>query len=139
MIGFIKANKRIILYLIFGVATTIINIVSYWFLAHVLNISTMSSTVIAWFLTVFVAYVTNRKWVFDSQANKTAEIIKECFNFYMCRVATGVLDWLCMFIFVEKLKFNDVIIKFVANVIVVILNYIASKILIFRRKDERKN
>ena len=126
--------KDIIPYAFFGVLTTVVNMVVYWVAAHPLGLSVMVSTVIAWIAAVLFAYVTNRKWVFHSQAKGTKEIVQEIVSFFACRLATGVVDWACMFIFVDLLHFNDVIIKAAANVLVIILNYIASKLVIFKHK-----
>lgn len=130
----IKKYKDILLYGIFGVLTTVVNIATYWVAAHPLGLSVMVSTVIAWIAAVLFAYVTNRKWVFHSQAQGTKEIVRELVSFFACRLATGVVDWACMFIFVDLLHFNDVIIKAAANVLVIILNYVASKLVIFKHK-----
>ncbi|MFR4063569.1 MAG: GtrA family protein [Mediterraneibacter faecis] len=62
------------------------------------------------------------------------EIGKERVSFFSCRLATGILDWACMFIFADLCGFNDVLIKCAANVLVIILNYVASKLVIFRHK-----
>ena len=128
-----KYNK-IILYLFFGVCTTIVNIISYYVMAHLLHKSVMFSTVVAWILAVLFAYITNRKWVFDSKANSSKEIFNEIISFFACRLATGVVDWLMMFILVEKIGLNDIVIKIIANIIVIILNYVASKLIIFTDK-----
>ncbi len=127
--------KDIIPYAIFGVLTTLVNVAAYWVAAHPLSLGTMASTVLAWILAVLFAYVTNRKWVFHSEAKGAGAIVKEMISFFLCRLATGVVDWLCMFLFVETLHWNDVIIKFGANVLVIILNYVASKLVIFRHKS----
>lgn len=57
----------------------------------------------------------------------------------MPRLATGIIDWLCMFIFVDLVHFNDVLVKIVANIVVIILNYIASKLVIFKEKNKSEN
>ena len=124
--------KGVTLYLIFGVLTTLVNIVAYWGVAHLMNIATMPSTVVAWVLAVLFAYFTNRKWVFDSTANTSHEIVQELLSFFACRLATGVVDWGCMLVFVDLLGWNDVIIKTAANVLVIVLNYVASKLIIFK-------
>lgn len=138
-----KRYSDVIPYLFFGVCTTGVNVFSYWFVAHILALPVMTSTVIAWILAVSFAYVTNRKWVFHSTAVTKNEIIKECISFFLCRLATGVIDWLCMYIFVEILLLNDVIIKFLANVLVIVLNYVASKLIVFKRglggKNDKEN
>lgn len=129
---YFKKYKDIIPYLFFGVCTTIVNVVSYWMCAHILSLDVLISTVIAWFLAVLFAYITNRKWVFCSDASGLKEIFKEACSFYGCRLATGIIDWGCMFVFVNLIGFDDVIVKTLANVLVIILNYLASKLIIFR-------
>ena len=124
--------KDVILYLVFGVFTTVVNIVSYWVCAHVFGMSVMASTVIAWALAVFFAYVTNRTMVFHSSATEKGEILKENGSFFACRLGTGVVDWVIMFVFVNVLHFNDMIVKIAANFIVIVLNYVLSKFVIFK-------
>ena len=132
---YLKKYKDVILYLIFGVLTTIVNIVVYWLMAHPFDFGVMPSTITAWIVSVLFAYITNRTWVFQSSAKDVEEIVKEIISFVGCRLATGVLDWVCMFVFVDILHINDLLIKCGANVLVIVLNYVASKLLIFRRKD----
>ncbi len=128
--------RDVIPYLVFGVLTTIVNIVAYWVCAHPLHLGIMVSTVIAWVLSVLFAYVTNRKWVFHSEAGGAGEILREIISFFGARLATGLLDMLFMYIFAERLGLNDTVIKICSNVVVVILNYIFSKFLIFRHKGD---
>lgn len=127
--------KDVIPYLFFGVLTTVVNVAGYWVAAHPFRWSVMPSTIFAWVLAVLFAYITNRKWVFHSTAEGSKEILKEMVSFFSCRLATGIVDWLCMFVFVDLLKFNDLIIKVAANVVVVVLNYVASKLFIFKKKN----
>ena len=87
----------------------------------------------AWALAVFFAYVTNRSLVFHSAATGTQEIVKEIISFFACRIGTGVVDWAIMLIFVTILHFNDMIVKILANIIVIVLNYILSKFVIFKK------
>lgn len=131
----IEQYKDVIPYIFFGVCTTLINIIVYWGTAHLFGMGTMVSTIVAWILAVLFAYVTNRKWVFYSTAVTSKEIISEMIKFFGSRVATGVVDGICMFIFVELLEWNDVIIKFSANILVIILNYIASKMIVFKKNN----
>lgn len=135
MIDLLKKYKDILLYGIFGVLTTVVNIVCYWIMAHLAQCSVMVSTFGAWVAAVAFAYLTNRKWVFHSEATTTSEIVKEIFSFFSCRIATGAVDWACMFIFVDILGMHDVLIKAGANILVIILNYVASKLVIFKKKN----
>lgn len=126
--------KDVIPYLFFGVCTTVVNVVVYWLCAHPLGMAVMPSTIIAWVLAVLFAFFTNRKWVFHSENTGFKAVGKEMLMFFACRLATGAVDWVCMYVFVDTLHWNDLIVKFCANIIVIILNYLASKILIFKRK-----
>lgn len=126
--------KDVILYLFFGVCTTLINVVSYWGLSHLIGLSVMISTIVAWLVAVLFAFFTNRKWVFHSMTSGCTEIGKELLSFFSCRLITGCVDWGCMFLFVDILKWDDLVIKFLANIAVIILNYMASKLIIFKRE-----
>lgn len=126
--------KDILYYGIFGVLTTLVNIVVYWLMAHPLGLNTVPSSVIAWIAAVSFAYITNRKWVFHSEAHTSKGILKEVIYFFACRLATGVIDWLFMYATVDMMSLNDVVMKTTANIIVIILNYIASKLIIFKHK-----
>ncbi|MEE1239454.1 MAG: GtrA family protein [Acutalibacteraceae bacterium] len=126
--------REIILYLVFGVGTTLVNIAAY-FVSSRIGIGTAVSTVIAWILSVLFAYVTNRKYVFESKATGAVPILKETANFFLCRLATGLLDLVIMVVFVDWLHFNDMIMKILSNIIVIVINYVASKLLIFKNKN----
>ena len=126
--------KDVLAYLVFGVFTTLINIITYWLMAYKLPQIVMVSTIVAWVVAVFFAYITNRKWVFHSECDDIKGIVKEISAFFSCRLATGIVDWLCMFVFVDIIKINDIAIKTLANIVVIVLNYIASKLIIFKHK-----
>ena len=133
--GLFNKYKDVVAYLFFGGCTTLVNVLSYWLCSHIFKLGTTPSTIIAWILAVLFAYVTNRKWVFHSENNSFGGIIKEILSFFSCRFATGVLDWVFMFVFVDLLSFNDIVIKIISNIVVIILNYVASKLLIFKKRD----
>lgn len=127
-------NREVILYIVFGVATTVINIVTYYIFARIIGVSVIEASIIAWIISVVFAYFTNKIWVFRSKTWKPDELFKEFLSFVTARLATGALDIGIMFLFVTMLGFNDIIIKVLSNVIVIILNYILSKLLVFREK-----
>ena len=128
----ITKYRELIIYGLFGLLSTMINIVSYYILAHILGIDTMPSTLLAWIIAVTFAYMTNRSFVFHSKVRTVRGIIKEVYSFIGCRLGTELFDLIAMFIFVTQLGYNDIITKGVANVIVIILNYAASKLWIFK-------
>ena len=119
-------------YLIFGVITTIINIVTYVLCYNILNIPNLISNSIAWVISVLVAYLTNRKSVFNSNANTRREVFIEIIRFFVSRLATLVLDQAIMFITVDKFGWNSILMKVVSNIIVIIANFILSKLVVFK-------
>ena len=137
MIDLLKKYKDIVSYLFFGVCTTVINILIYYISAHLFHYSTLISTVVAWVGACLFAYFTNRKWVFHSTTKAKKDIFLEIISFFACRLATGFVDWIIMVVFVDFFHFNDIVIKVISNVIVIILNYVASKLVIFNKKDSK--
>lgn len=132
----LKKYEGVISYLFFGVCTTLVNIAVYGICSKFWHLGTIESTFTAWVLAVVFAYVTNRKWVFKSKARGTSAIVKEICSFFICRMLTGLLDIAVMYIFVDKLHFEGMIIKAASNVLVVVVNYIASKFVIFKSGNE---
>lgn len=127
-----KTFRHLLLYGIFGVLTTVINIWAYWLFTRIFHVRVVPSTVIAWLIAVFFAYYSNRKYVFHSSENSFRGMIREAVSFFACRIATGIMDVIIMYVFVYLLGLHDVIIKTVSNILVIVLNYVASKLLIFK-------
>ena len=130
-------HKEIINYLIVGVLTTTVSLLTYYLLVlTILNpnnpLELQIANITSWIIAVTFAYIPNRIFVFNSKDKK---IIKEALKFYTSRLSTQFIDMLLMFIFVSKLNFNDKIIKIIIQVIVTILNYIISKLLVFKKKE----
>ena len=132
MFSLYKKYKEIIMYLIFGILTTVVNIVVYFIASNVLNINYLISNATAWFLSVLFAYVTNKLYVFESSSK---EFIKEIVAFFFFFLATGILDMFLMWLFVTVASLNDVVVKIFVNILVIIMNYIFSKLFVFRKDD----
>ena len=122
------------MYLVFGVLTTLVNIASYWLFAHQLTLDTLTSTILAWVLSVLFAFFTNKLIVFESKGNGLKRFLWEILTFFGARALTGVLDTAIMVVFVDILTLNDLGVKVASNIIVIILNYIVSKFVIFAKK-----
>lgn len=121
-------------YIIFGVLTTAINIISYIFFADFLEISTLSANAMALLLSIIFAFITNKVFVFQSHDFRLITFWKEGLSFFGLRLVSAVLDMGLMFVFVEILLINDLLVKVAVNIIVIILNYIFSKIFIFKKE-----
>ena len=136
---FLKKYIDVLAYLFFGGCTTLINVAAYWVMTCIFQYSNIPSTIVAWIVAVFFAYLTNRRWVFHSEATGRTAILKETAMFYICRIATGFVDLGSMWFFVDVLKLNGVVMKFMTNILVIVLNFIASKMIIFKRNKVRKS
>lgn len=126
--------KEIIWYLIFGILTTIVSLITYFLLTYtVIDVNNpfmlQIANIISWVTSVTFAYFTNKKYVF-MQKEKS---IRETLTFYLSRLSTLLLDMLLMFILVTKLNMNDKICKLIIQIIIIILNYILSKLLVFKK------
>ena len=144
MIGKIKAlctrYREQLLYLIFGGLTTLVDWVVSFLLYHVWDQAIDAhafvihgANVIAWVAAVLFAFVTNRKWVFQSTQRGVAAILGELCAFAGGRVLTLLLQEVIMGVFCTWLGLNEYLFKIIAAVLVVILNYFISKLLVFRK------
>lgn len=129
----LEQYKEIVLYLFFGGLTTLVNIVSYFVCTDIFNIYYLAATAISWALSVAFAYVTNRTWVFASKKHGLEAILRESVMFVSCRLLSGAMDMAIMFIGVSIIGIPDSITKFLTQILVVVLNYIFSKVFIFRK------
>lgn len=136
LIGQFLKYKEVILYLVFGGLTTLVNIVCYAVCARGFHMGTLVSNGIAWVLSVLFAYVTNKIFVFESKTDGVREAVRELVSFIACRAGTGVLDMAVMYVTVDMLGWYDVLMKILSNIIVIILNFVFSKLVIFRKKEE---
>lgn len=127
--------KSEILYLIFGALATLANIVSYYVFYNILHCSNFISTVIAWLLSVLLAYFTNRVFVFESKQNGLKNVLREMAAFFTCRILTGIMDVVIMLVTVDVMNWNSMLWKIISNILVIVLNYFASKVFIFKNKE----
>ena len=122
-------NKETILYLIFGVLTTIINILTFSIMER-LTTNLLFNNTVAWICSVLFAFITNRNIVFQSTGNK----LKELFLFFEARIVSLLFDNALIFILIEKLMLNNILSKIIVNVFVVVINYILSKLIVFKKE-----
>ncbi len=159
---FYLQHKQIILYFAFGIGTTIVSFLSYYltrvffpdeesvprFLAWIYNITrvfgiesnTALPVIVSWFLSVTFAFLTNRVYVFESRADTFGKFMLEALRLYASRIATLFVDLLIMFLLVDLTGIHNALYEFCAkifsNIIVLILNYILSKVFVFRNKSQ---
>ncbi len=161
---FYREHKQLILYFVFGIGTTLVSMVSYYicrillpdkesvpgWLQWIYSITSVfgieSNTalpvIISWFLAVTFAFFTNRVYVFDSQADTFGKFMLEALRLYASRLATLFVDLLIMFLLVDLTGIHNALYEFCAkvfsNVVVLVLNFILSKVFVFGGKKPTK-
>lgn len=134
-----KKYEEIISYLIFGVLTTIVSFGTYLIFANIFfsnktDVDIQIANILSWMCAVAFAYITNRIWVFKSKT-KGKQQIKEIINFVSARIASLLVDMLMMYIMYSLMHINDTISKIIVQFVVVAMNYILSKIIIFKKQN----
>ncbi len=124
-------NYETISYLVVGVLTTVISIAVFAGCYRKLKMSTVLSNIISWVIAVAFAYVANKIFVFQSPSWELAVVMKEIVGFVSARLLTLGFDIAFIYITVDKLHWNDILCKIGSNVVVMIVNYVASKLFIF--------
>jgi putative flippase GtrA len=136
ILGLIKkiVNRETITYIIAGVLTTIVNFISYESLYR-LGFKNLTANAIAWVIAVTFAYIVNKKQVFLSKSNSVNDEARKVSKFFGARLITLGVEQVGMYIFIDVLGFYRLLVKAVIAVIVIILNYIFSKIFIFNKNN----
>ena len=129
----IEKYRDVLSYLFFGVLTTVVNYLVYLPCYNLLGISASVSNVIAWVVAVAFAYLTNKPWVFRSHDWSRQTVVPELTKFVGCRIGSGALETGIIFLTVDLFCWNGNVMKLITSVLVVILNYIGSKLLVFRK------
>ena len=129
----VEKHWDVISYLFFGVLTTAVNYIVYLPCYNVLGLSGSVSNAIAWVGAVAFAYLTNKPFVFRSHDWSMKTVIPELSKFVGCRVGSGVLETAIIFLTVDCLAWNGNVMKLLTSVLVVVLNYIGSKLLVFKK------
>lgn len=129
--------KEIIMYLVFGVLTTVVSIASYYactllFLNPQNPIELQAANVISWIISVTFAYITNKLFVFESHGN----IVREAISFYTARLGTLGCELILMYVFVSLLGLSDLPVKIAVQFVVIAANYVLSKLIVFKEKNK---
>ena len=132
----IKKHEELIKYLIIGVLTTVINYIIFAILVKFAKVEMHASNIIAWLVSVIFAYFTNKLFVFESKSFKLKVIGKEVLSFGAARIFSLILEEVILYVFVNLINMNELIIKLIANVIVIVVNYILSKFIIFKKDSK---
>ena len=139
MLELLKKYRAFISYAVFGVLTTSINILAYAVCYEHLHIANVPSNIIAWTLAVAFAFITNKLWVFGSKNMSARTILNELWKFITARLAVGLVDLAIMYIAVDICHGPAVVFKVIAAIVTIILNFILSKLVVFRKAKPVKS
>ncbi len=131
---FCKTNKEILLYLFFGGLAFIVSVTTYILFNVIIGINELIANILSWVVTVLFAYITNKIWVFQAPTKYFSEFMIQLFLFFSGRIVTLVVEEIILFLFVTLLECNGIIVKIFAQVVVIVLNYIISKLFVFAKK-----
>lgn len=134
LLALFRKHRDVVCYLFFGMLTTLVNYLVYLPLFNWAGLSGTASNAIAWASAVIFAYLTNKPFVFRSRDWSRETVIPEFTKFIGCRLGSGLLETACIFVLVDVLLLNGNAVKLVLSAVVVILNYIGSKAVVFRKK-----
>lgn len=129
-----KKHEEILLYLIFGFLTTVVNYLVYFPLYNATTLLASLANVIAWCAAVVFAYLTNKPFVFKSYDWSIKTVLPESIKFVTARIASLLIETAIIYITVDLLTWNGNYMKIITSVLVVIINYIASKVIVFRKR-----
>ena len=129
-----KKYKEAILYIFFGGIAFFLNLFLFWLFHGVLGLGVTLTNALSWFICVLQQYITNKLWVFESKTEGFGAFFKEITSFFGGRVFTGVLEIVSMFVTCDLLHFNEYVFKILTQVVVIILNFVISKLIVFKKK-----
>ncbi|CEI73904.1 MULTISPECIES: GtrA family protein [Romboutsia] len=130
----LKKYRESIMYLVFGGLTVGVNIATYIGLTRIIELNYMVANIIAWIVAVIFAYITNKFFVFESNNTELKFLIKEFTSFVSCRLLSGVMEMILMYVMIDMMGINDFITKIFTNILVIVLNYVLSKVIIFKKQ-----
>ncbi len=131
-----KQYREMIMYIIMGIFTTAVNISSFYILVEILDRDYKTATVIAWILSVLFAYITNKIYVFQQKTSDMRSLMRELTAFFSVRLLSLGIDLGMMILLVSQFHTNETLAKILDNVVIVVVNYIASKWLVFKKTTE---
>jgi putative flippase GtrA len=145
---FYRLHKEILMYLFFGACTTVVGIIFYAIPVRLISLPDISpmgieidltvqtANVISWICAVAFAYVTNRTWVFEDKAHGARAVAAECFAFFAGRFVTLIIENILLNVSTTKIGMDEIIAKIAVSVVTIILNYIISKLFVFKEKKQ---
>ncbi len=143
---FYAAHKEVLMYLFFGGLTTVVSVIFFAIPINLLslgsgsvagiaiNFDVVTANVISWICAVTFAYVTNRTWVFEDKAHGAGAVVRECAAFFAGRLFTLLVETALLNLCTTAIHMNEIAAKVIVSVVTIVLNYVISKVFVFRKK-----
>ena len=125
--------KEVINYLFFGGCTTLVSILTFYIFNKILGLNEHIANVISWILAVLFAFITNKKYVFESKVKDTKGLLKEIISFFGARLLTLGIEEVILCVGSNLLHIDPLIVKVIGQVVVIVSNYFSSKLLVFKK------
>ena len=133
---FYKKHKEVLMYLFFGGLAFFLNLFLYWRFVVVIGMNALIGNIFCWIICVLFQYVTNKSWVFDGRTESRRDLLRQITSFFGGRLFTLLVEEAMIFIFITTLHYNEMGIKLLAQFVVIVLNYVISKLIVFRKKTQ---
>lgn len=133
LVNIYNRYREQILYLVFGGLTTLISIITYAVFTELADINILIANILSWIISVAVAYATNKSVVFRSDKKGVAQVLNEALSFYAGRLLTLLIEEAILFVFIDLANLPNMPVKIIAQIIIIVLNYIISKVFIFKK------
>ena len=133
LVNIYNRYREQILYLVFGGVTTLISIITYAVFTELADINILIANILSWIISVAVAYATNKSVVFCSDKKGATQVLTEALSFYAGRLLTLLIEEAILFVFIDLAKLPNMPVKIIAQIIIIVLNYIISKVFIFKK------
>ena len=133
LVNIYNRYREQILYLVFGGLTTLISIITYAVFTELADINILIANILSWIISVAVAYATNKSVVFRPDKKGVAQVLTEALSFYAGRLLTLLIEEAILFVFIDLAKLPNMPVKIIAQIIIIVLNYIISKVFIFKK------
>jgi putative flippase GtrA len=134
-----KKTKEIVLYLFFGGIAFFLNIGLFLLFNKAFGITELIANIFCWILCVLFQFFTNRTWVFEGKTENAADFWKQMLSFFGGRLFTLLVEEVILAVFITWLKWDSMLVKLAAQVIVIVLNYVISKLFVFKKAEGKNN
>ena len=132
---FYKRHKEVLLYLFFGGTAFFMNLFLFIAIDKIFGIDALINNAVCWVICVIFQYFTNKIWVFENKTKNFIELLRQIISFFSGRIFTLLVEEIIIAIFITWLKFDTLSVKLSAQIIVIILNYVISKMIIFKKRQ----